>query len=170
MTVSVTLTPILPDKFKEGAVRLYILNEVRKIRTQVKKDVERTFATWDKKPKVHTKSPSLAGGVIDISVYVKDEIYTLISEGQPSQVKVLSPDKKAFKFPGTFSAKTVPGVIDAKSGSSGPPIFSRKKIITTGPIKARKFDETITRLWETKLPEMLQEGFERAADISGHAM
>lgn len=170
MTVNVQFTPILPEPFREGTIRLYLLNEIRKINVEIKKDFGRTVATWKKKPKFESYSPSLAGGVIQIGVFTEDENYARISEGVEGGIRELDPNKKAFALPAVYAPKTIPGVIDAVHGGESGVSFVGKRVLEWDGIRAREFDVLIKELWEDKLPDRLQEAFDNAAIKSGHSI
>ena len=169
MTVEFKFKAILPPEFKEGVVRVWLLNEIRKINVEIKKDFQRTVATFRKKPKFKSYPPSLAGGVIRIGVYTNDEHYARLSEGVEAGIRELSPDKKAFRLPAVYAPKTIVGVIDAVHGGESGVSYTRKRILPWPGIEARKFDELIAEIWEDKLPERLQEALDQAALRSGHS-
>lgn len=170
MTVEFKFNAILPPEFKEGVIRVWLLNEIRKINVEIKKDFRRTVATFKKKPKFTSYPPSLAGGVIRIGVYTSDEHYVRLSEGVEAGERELDPNKTAFRLPAIYAPKTIPGVIDAVHGGESGVSYTRKRVLPWPGITARKFDELIAEIWEDKLPERLQEALDQAALNSGHSI
>lgn len=168
MTVKVQLTTILPPEFKAGVLRLYLLTEARKIQNEIANDFEATVETWSSKPKFIKKSPSLAGGMVNIEVYTEDQVYGWVSEGTPAHDIPLSEEKKAFKFAGTYTAKTVPGVLKARAGGAKDKSYARLRVVSHPGIEARNFDLLIKEDWEPKIELRMQRALDIAARSSGH--
>lgn len=174
--IGVTFEPIIPAPFNDGVIRVYLLNEGRKIVTAIKKDFERTVETWNTKPKFE-KHVGFRKDNLDMDVWTEDENYRRVSEGVKSKPRVargVSPGMagkgaKALKIV-PYITKTIPGVIDAKAGGaeSGPIIFRRYALLS-GAIEPRKFDETVEEEWDDKLPDRLQVALNTAATKTGYA-
>ena len=191
MPIGVKFEPILPPEFKEGVIRLHMLNTGRKIGRGIRQDFQRTVSTFEHKPEF-VLNVGFPGTQLKVEVFTTDFNYIRISEGSEGGTTVLSPLKTAWILPATYTAKTIPGVINARSGgasehvrfikrgikklggypsfpSEKPPKFVRNALGFKG-IKPRKFDETVLKIWEPKFEEMLQEGLDHAAEMTGHGM
>lgn len=157
---------IKPNRLKDDVMRLALLNAVRKAGTGIKQDFQRTTATWEHKPKFETLV-SLSGGPT-VLVDTNDQVYAYINNG--TKPHIIRPVKaKALRFSGTFTAKTVPGVLDARpGGSSGDPVFSM--VVHHPGTKARNFDSMIAKKWRTPFKQRMQDAMRDAARASGHAI
>ena len=158
---------IKPSRLKVDAMRLALLNRMRKVGTQVKKDFEATTATWKHKPKFETLV-SLAGGGATLLVDTNDEIYRFVNDGTKEHV-ILPKKAKALRFAGTFSSKTLPGVLEARAGSSGGDTVFAKGVLHPGT-KARNFDKLIAQKWQSRFKREMQDAMKDVARASGHAL
>lgn len=173
--ISIYFEPIIAPPFNQGILRLYVLNEGRKILTEIKNDFQRTVKTWDHKPKFE-KNIGFSTAALKLEVFTDDENYARVSDGTDSKPRVargagiaIDGKPKALKIL-PYSEKTTPGEIDAGPGGfeEGPIIF-RKYALDAGKIRARKFDELIFEIWDEKLPERLQAALDAAAQKTGYA-
>ncbi|KKM86925.1 hypothetical protein LCGC14_1274040 [marine sediment metagenome] len=174
--ISVHFEAIIPAPFNEGVMRVYLLNEGRKIATAIKRDFERTVKTWNTKPKFE-KDVGFTRDALTIDVFTEDENYRRVSEGVKSKPRVargIGPGmsgkgaKALTIFP--YSKKTTPGIIDAKPGGAAKgPIIFRRYALLAGEIEPRKFDETVEEEWDDKFPERLQIALDTAATKTGYA-
>lgn len=155
---------IKPSRLKDDAMRLALLNGMRKVGTQIKQDFEKTTQTWDHKPKFETLV-SLSGGPT-VLVETNDEIYHYVSEGtkphtiRPTRARVLA-------FPGVYNAKTTPGVLEARSGGSSGDMVYTKEVRHPGT-QPRKFDELIAKKWQSKFKREMESVMKEVAQASGH--
>jgi hypothetical protein len=170
--MAVLVKAIKPKKIREKEIRLHLLNEQRKVGTDIKKDFERTVKTWDKKPEFKILV-SLAKGQITVAVVTDSEIYRYVDEGtKPHDIwagfYTGKSDAKVLVFPGTFSAKTIPGVLDARQGSkSGPLVFT--PYVRHPGIKARKFSKTIQKKWRKAYKRRMEKALKVGVQKCGHA-
>ena len=174
--ISVYFDTIIPAPFNEGVMRVYLLNEGRKIATAIKRDFERTVKTWDTKPKFE-KDVGFRKDNLDIEVFTEDENYRRVSEGVKSKPRVARGVGSGLAGKGAqalkivpYVKKTTPGVIDAKpGGAEAGPIIFRRYALLAGAIEPRKFDETVEKEWDDKFPERLQTALNTAATKTGYA-
>jgi len=171
--------PISPPAFKPQVIRLEILNEMRKVGREVLEDYARTVETWKDKPKFETQlSLTNANGPV-LFAGLKDDgsegakHFVMVNEGTPPHeifagAYTGQSEKKALSFPGTFTAKTVPGVLQSGSGGEGGAQVATPYVQHPG-IKARKFDEAIQFKWTSQFSVRMQEALYRGAQKTGHA-
>lgn len=174
--IGIYFEPIIAPPFNEGLLRLHMLNEGRKIMTEMKKDFGRTVKTWNTKPKFEHEI-GFSKTQLKLYVFTEDENYARVSEGtkgKPRFAKGIGPGmadagaKALTIFP--YTPKTTAGVLNAKPGGAAEgPITFRRYAILAGEIEPRKFDDLVYEIWEEKLPERLQQTFDTAADASGYA-
>lgn len=174
--ISVYFDPIIAPPFNEGVMRVYLLNEARKISTEIKKDFDRTTKTWDHKVKFQ-KKVGFGAEALKIEVFTEDELYALVSEGAKGKPRVahgqgLAVDGRPRALTLVpYIPKTTPGELDAQSGGrdESQPVSFRKYALEAGKIKPRKFDELVFEIWDEALPERLQEALDAAAQKTGYA-
>lgn len=148
---------IKPKRLNDKAMRLTLLNAVRKAGTQIKKDYEGTTKTWKRKPKFETLV-SLKGGPT-ILVYTSNEIYGYVDrgtrggEGEGPTYEIWAgyytgkSEAKVLAFPSMFTPKTKRGSLESGSGSSGEVDTFRPYVEHPG-IKSRDFTKTIKKTRE----------------------
>lgn len=165
MAIVAKLKTIKPARMKDDDLRLELLNSLRSVANDVKKDFEATVKTWDHKPKFES-AISLKGAGPQFLVGTDDEIYGYVDKG--TKPHVIKPKRaKVLRFAGTYRAKTSPGVIGSSSGgSSGAEVFSRG--VKHPGTKARNFEEAIGRKWEKAFKGRMEEAMKRAVRKSGH--
>ena len=162
---------IKPKRLKDSAMRLELLNAMRKAGTAVRKDFAKTTETWTHKPKFETVV-SLAGPGPELLVGTDDLIYKFVDEGTKAHeiwagYWTGKSDKKSLAFPSEFEPKTTPKVIDSGPGFSGGDIVLRQHVHHPG-IEAREFDKTLAHDWEKPFKERMEDAMRKAAAKSGH--
>jgi len=163
---------IKPKKIKDKEIRLHLLNEQRKVGKEVRKDFYRTVKTWKRKPEFKILV-SLAKGQITVAIVTNSEIYRYVDEGtKPHDIwagfYTGKSEAKVLVFPGTFSAKTIPGVLDAREGSSGGDTVFTPYVRHPG-IKARKFSKMIQKKWKKRYKKLMLKALKEGVRKSGHA-
>lgn len=166
LMVGIQFDAILPEQFRSGTVRLYLLTEARKIARDLRKDFEATVQTWNRKPEFET-IVSLAGGSMTVGCETDDEIYGYVNYGTQTHF-VFPVRKKALKFPGVYYAKSTPGVLGASQGGGGGAEFA--KYAWVRGIEPRDFEGTIKNKWEDEFERRFQEALEVAADRTGYGL
>jgi len=158
---------------KDAALRLRLLNEVRKAGRAVKKDFEKTTKTWRHKPKFEVLV-SLTGPGPVLLVGTDDKIYRYVDEGTRPHliwagIYTGKSRKRLLVFNSGFEPKTQPRVI----GSSAGAVFGAKVMrpyVQHPGTEAREFDKTIQRMWESKFKRRMEAAMRQAAKDSGHAL
>lgn len=164
---SLQFRAILPKKFNAKTILAEAVKEMKDIHKDVTKDFDDTVSTWDtdvKFDKQFQQTPKR----IRFFTGTGNEIYSYVSLGtKPHRIR---PKRaKALHFLGTYSAKTSPGTIKAKSGgSSGADVFS--KGVQHPGTKARNFDVLIAKKWRSPFAKRLTQAVNRGAKKSGHAI
>lgn len=149
------------------AMRLELLNGLRKTGTAMRKDFQATVATWEEKPEFDEKI-SLAGGRASVTVTTANEIYGYVDQG--TKAHDIYPKKaKRLAFQPGYRAKTQPGVIGSGAGGADGGVLFRPYVRHPGT-KARKFSKTIAAKWRKTFPSMMKGAMKKAAAKSGHAV
>ena len=158
---------IKPGKLNDAAMRAVIEAEAVRVADDIEKDFKRTTKTWSRKVKF-AKIIALGKDKIEILVGSDDEIYRYVNEG--TQAHVILPKRYThLRFKDTFTAKTQPGVVDARpGGSSGSDVYSRG-VIHPGT-QARNFDDAIATLWRSRMKRRLEKAMREAVRVSGHQL
>jgi hypothetical protein len=155
---------IRPARLKGDKLRLHLLNEMRKIGRDIKRDFERTVRTWEEKPEFEILI-SLSGG-ITVVVETNSEIYRYVDKGTEPHL-ILPVSAKVLHFKSNFIPKTQPGVIDSGPGGSGGEDVFAAYVFHPG-IKAREFEKTIYRKWRRLFKRRMEEAMKRGVAASGH--
>lgn len=161
----VKLRAIKPKPFKEDAIRLETLNGLRKVGRAMRKDFEKTVATWDNKPSFELKI-GLTKDTGSVQVYTTSEIYKYVDFGtRPHIIRPVRAKVLAFSVGGT--PKTRPNVIGSYSGSAGNTPVKAMEVKHPG-IKPRNFSAIIKKEYEPEFAEVMQDAIAAGAKKSGH--
>lgn len=173
---------IKPARLREKAMRLELLNAMRKAGTGIKKDLLKPTATWKHKPKFEVLV-SLTGPGPVVLVATDDDIYRWIDEGTGLYGPKKKPyeiwagyytgksDKKVLVFPSAFTPKTTQGSLKAGAGSSGGSLVHTPYVTHKG-IKPRDFDGQVSEIWDKgkKFKRLMEKAMRRAAQVSGNGI
>ena len=159
---------VKPAKLKQDTFRLAALNAMRKMAREITADFQKTTATWEHKP-VFEQVISLAGGGPQVLVGTDDEIYRYVDEGTKPHDIVPKHPGGILVFPGTFTSKTMPGVIGSRAGYKGGEIIKRPRVHHPGT-EARRFTEVIKGKWESRFKSDMEDVMKAAARDSGHGV
>lgn len=152
-------------KLEPDIFRLRLLTECRKIVAEVKNDLLLPTSTWSHKPDTKTEV-KFSGSLITFEAIVTDEIYSILDRGDPQSRFIAPVSRPAVTYPGVFSSKTIPGTLTSRPGlRTG---SKSRKWTVRGPIIPRRFEETVTKMWQDKMPKRLQEALDDAARKSGY--
>lgn len=176
----IAIKPILPKPIKDKALRAVLLAGLREVGEGVIPDFNKTTATWEGAKPEFAAQISLAGGVSSLFVGPTATSGPAIDKWNWLNLGTKPHDifpgiitgksnKRALAFPGTFRAKTMPGVIGSTAGFKGGDTQVRMGVHHPGS-EARKFDEVITRKWQRPFQQRMQEIMDRAAVESGHSI
>ena len=171
MTGVLVIKQINPTKLKEDAMRLALLNPIRKAANDMQVDFKKTTASWQHKV-TFEKTVSLAIGGPAAQVSTNDPIYGYVNDGTvphaifPKRAKALS-----FQWggKGSYRAKTTPGFIGSQPGGPTGPRVAKPYVQHPGT-KARAFDEAIKKKWEPMFKRRMEDAMKAAAKASGHSI
>jgi len=162
---------IKPGKMRDDVLRLELLNEMRKVGTEIKADFAKTTATWEHKVEFQV-IVSLTGPGPVVLVGTDDKVYRYVNEGtRPHLIWAgyytgKSP-ARALVFRGTFRPKTRPRVLESGAGFKGGELMVRPYVQHPGNA-AREFDVMIQERWESAFKRRMEGAMRRAAAKSGH--
>lgn len=167
------LKEIGPKKLKQDAFRRQFRNACKRAGYGIQRDFEKTTATWEHKPKF-TSSTSVVGPGPAVLVETDDEIYTYVDKGtKPHEIWAGAytgkSDKKVLAFQGTYTAKTVPGVIGSRSGGKSGEWVHTPMVQHPGT-KARNFDAIIERKWTPRFKAEIEQAMRDAVAECGHGL
>jgi predicted amidohydrolase len=154
---------IKASRLKDEAMRMALLNGMRKVGRDTVKEYEKTFETWSNKPKAEFlislsgEGPTVVAGIGGNEKAAKHWRY--LNEGTSVRHAVMSSDWKS---------KTVPNIIGSFSGE-GEVVFVSRKINLPG-IEARNFDKLIEKEMKPRFKREMEEAMRKAAKASGHGV
>lgn len=162
---------IRPDKMKIDAVRLEVLNEMRKVGTEVKRDFEGTVSNWKPENKPgFSAAVSLAAGAPTLIVVAtgNTEIYGYVSRGTEAHI-ILPRNSSKLVFQTGYKSKTQPGSLrSGPSSYSGPVVYS-DGVIHPGN-EPRDFEGQIEEKYQSIFADRVAMAIERGVKKSGHAI
>ena len=176
----VLVKAIKPARLKDKAMRLELLNAMRKAAKVIEKDFEETVKTWTTKPTFKTLISLKGGPTIITDTATDSERYKWINNGTGSRgghrdyiiqagIYTGKSKKKTLAFPSAFGPKTKPGRMKAGPGHKGGNMIMRPYVVHKG-IEPRKFDEMIEKRRRPWYKKQMQHAMKRASRVSGHAM
>lgn len=158
---------VLPKKVNFNAAMAELTKEMKDIHKDVDKDFDATVKTWEHSVRFDKEFES-GRSRIRFSTMTSDPIYGYVSGGTRPH-RIVPKRAKVLAFPGTYTAKTAPGVIGSRSGgSSGETVYS-KGVMHPGT-KARNFPEAIEKKWRSPFPRRMKAAMGRAVKKSGHSI
>jgi len=168
----IVVKAIKPAKLKDDAIRLELLNGMRKFGTQVKKEYEKTVTTWNDKPKfgyeiaLDSQGPTMIAGVTGGGAGA--EHWRYVNEGTRPHV-ILPKGDYPLAFQSGYNAKSTPGLISAKAGGSYGDVVYARGVMHPGT-EARNFDEVIQKEMTPRFKRAMEDAMKKAAQASGHGV
>ena len=175
---------IKPARFKSEAFTRAITAAANKAAKDIEKDFKTTTKTWKHKPKF-VKEVDTKTSPVQVLVGTDDEIYRYVDEGTglwgPKHAKYPifagiytgKSNKKALSFqwggPGSYKAKTKPGVIGSSGGGPSGPMVAFPYVMHPG-IEPRQFDQMIQKKWEPRFKRLMEQALSTGARGSGHSI
>lgn len=175
-TGALKMKVIQPKKLNDVAAREVFRHALERVGAGMLRDLEKTTATWEHKPKfrISTSAAKSGGGALMVEAYTDSEIYGFVVKGtKPHEIwagiYTGKSNKKVLAFASAFSPKTTPGVIGSVAGHRGATDTFRPMVHHPGTAP-RKFDEIIQQLWDRKFKVEMEKSMRDVAKASGHAM
>lgn len=164
----VILKPILPKKFNDKALFAELVKGMEPVEAGILKDYQAGVKDWDTKVEFTSKTTVNPHGAISVEVDTDNEIYGFVHEGTKPH-SITAKGNKRLRFQGTYTAKTVPGVIQSRSGGSSGDFVSRKQVQHPG-FKGRFFSKPIKKKWGPFMKRQMDRAMVKAAKASGHTL
>jgi len=163
---------IKPPKLNMDAVRLELLNELRKeARRIVREDLNATVRTWDTEVEF-SFSISLRQPGPQVDFFTDNQVWNWVNEGtRPHDIwagyYTGKSNKRTLAFPSAFSPKTRPGKLASGTGRSGGPTVYTPHVRHPGT-KARNFIKAIVKKRQKLFKRAMEKAMVRGAKKSGH--
>ena len=158
---------IKPSKLKVDAIRLELLNEMRKqARLIIREDLEPTTATWSKRPKFDS-AVSLEGGAYVVAL-TGDKVWDMLDKGTRPHV-IRAKNAKTLAFPSMFKAKTTPGKLSSGPGAKGGKTVFVPEVQHPGT-EPRNWTGTSERKRRKSYQRAMEGAMKRGVEKSGHAI
>lgn len=165
----IRLTPITPRPLNKLAMLKQLQDGMEQLGEDIRDDFERTVRTWRDKPvfdPIHNKVLLVGSNIMRVESTTSQLTYKFVVDGTKPHT-IVPKRAKMLRFPGTFYPKSIPGLIDATPGFSGPPIEYRNKVEHPG-VEARHFDRDIKRKQEANAKQIMSAAILLAASSSRH--
>lgn len=132
---------------KLAAERIYIQDGTlwgHEFAAIVQRKLQTATRTWQHRPDFNIQVLAESSGRARVSVTTTSEIFGYVNEG--TRPHFIAPKKRGgvLAFNSKFSPKSTPGSLQARRGSSGPPMVFSRGVHHPGT-KARRFDEVASR-------------------------
>jgi len=152
--------PLKPSKLKVKDVRLRILNELRKEGRAVKRELEKTTATWEGTKPTFTFAIGLTTG--DAIVLVGPagnpkgaQKWVWLDEGtKPHTIKAKNAPNLTFRHGSGFKAKTKVKTFSSGPGANTGPWIRKKEVKHPG-IEPREWSEEVAKLRQKQFARRL---------------
>lgn len=163
MSAVIEVKTIKIKRLKIDAMRLELLNALRAEGTAIKREYQKTTATWRNKPDF-AEAISLAGG--DATVLVAPDgphakQFGYVDKGTRPHI-IRSRRAKVLRFGSSYTAKTTPGVIGSSGGGSSGQAFSR--LVHHPGTEARRFSEIIQERRKKPFRQAMIKAMQRGAE------
>lgn len=159
---------IQPKALKVQSIYNSIEKSAKGVEAGILKDYRETTRTWEHKVDFDATLTINPNGGVSIIVDTDDEIYTFVHDGtDPHPIRAKK--AKRLRFQGTYTAKTVPGVIQSKSGGSSGDFEYRQAVQHPGS-KARNFTKPIFNKWRPFFERQMQRALDEGARKTGHSI
>jgi hypothetical protein len=164
----IVIKQIKAAKLRSAAMWYELQAAVEKVGKEIQADFEKTTATWEHQPKFEVEtdvSENLAA-----MVSTDDKIFGYVDEGtRPHVIRAKNGKRLAFQWagPGSYRAKTSPGVIGSTAGGPSGEMVYPVEVHHPGT-KARHFDKMIRQKWEPRFKQRMEYAMRKAAKASGH--
>ncbi len=156
---------IKPKRFQGSKAINILLGATRKAGNDIRKDFEETTKTWTNKPEFQMVYAVRPNGP-EVLVGTDDKIYGYVNEGTKPH-PIFPVRAKALRFQSGYAAKTVPGQLYSQAGGPFGATVFRAGVMHPGT-KARKFDDIIQKLWESKFKTRIEQAMREAAEATDH--
>ena len=149
--MKVTAIKLSKNPFNAVKQKMAIQNSLRAAAEGARADFMVTTKTWSHQPQFEVKVTATYS-----EVSTGDETYSFVTKGTRAHLIYPRRRKRLVFRGGKYSAKTSPGVIGSRSGSSGSGKIVFSKAVRHPGSKARNFDSVIKQKWEKQFPILTQ--------------
>lgn len=158
---------IKPKPFKLQVFEQELRSAVKPVEAGILKDYKAGVKDWDTKVDFTSKTTTNSAG-ISVEVSTDNEIYQFVHEGTDPHL-ITAKKAKRLAFQGTYTAKTMPGVIQSRSGGpSGDVLFART--VQHPGFKGRFFSKPIKKKWGPFMERQISRALDTATKRSGHGI
>lgn len=169
---AIVLKPIPAPHLDIDAIRLEMLNALRKEGKEDRKALDKTTATWSgAKPTFKTESISLAGGDASVTTVPKGDErgvqkWVWLNEGTEAHM-VPKSGTATMAFHPRYSAKTRPGRLSSRRGGPmGGRIVRRGQWMVSG-IEAREWDKALAKQRKRPFGKAMAKAIKRGSEKAG---
>jgi hypothetical protein len=157
---------IEPKKFKIDAFEEELRQAAKVVEQGILKDYKAGVRDWDTKVDFNAETAINPNGGISIAIDTDNEIYTYVHEGTgPHDIRPRN--VRQLRFQNTYTAKTIPGVIQSRRGGpSGDFVFSGR--VRHPGFPGRFFSKPIKAKWGPFFQRQIDRAFKSAVRKSGH--
>lgn len=158
--IRIRFDAVRAKQFDDRAVRFELIKVMGEFGNDLIKEYHKTTETWTRHPRFYRNLSTIAESKTKIEVWVHtpDVVWNAIDQGVPPRELPAQKEGKSGTW-GTFSAKTIPGVLTSLPGGkvhTPGKYFSLNWNIPWSGIEARNWSELIKQENELELEERIQ--------------
>lgn len=158
---------VKPAKLKDADIRRQIRNAVFRVGRGVKRDFERSVATWSDKPKFELLTSVRQDSEPGFFVGTDHPTFSLVNEGSPEH-PIYPVNATKLVFQQDYTPKTESGVIGSRVGGKSGEIIIVDQVHHPG-FEGRHFDRAIAAAWEKRWKRAIEEAIRSGLRSSGHS-
>jgi hypothetical protein len=162
-----TFKAIVPHKFREETFATELNRAARLVEDGIVKDYNLGTKDWNTEVKF-THETTIDSRGVNIIVETDNEIYGYVHSGTRPH-DIMPRNATRLRFQNTYSAKTMPGIIQSRRGGpSGDVVFSGG--VRHPGFQGRFFTRLIKAKWTPAFQRQMDRAFQDAVKKSGHSI
>lgn len=159
---------ITPKALKVAEIYKAIESRAEGVKKGVLKDFQSGVKDWNHKVEFEAEVIVNPNGGVSIIVDTGDKIYFFTHEDMPPHEIRAKPGHK-LRFQGTYTRKTIPGVIQSRSGGPSGEFIYRDFVMHPGS-KGTHAATIILKKWKPFFEREMQRALDEGAKRSGHSI
>lgn len=160
--------PIRPKQFNSKAITKAIKRRADNVSKTMESDFLSGVKDWKHKVNFNVEV-TLHGSGVSISIYTNDEVYKFVHDGTKAHEIVAKTPGGKLRFQGTYTAKTIPGTIQSRSGGSSGNYQYRVSVNHPG-FEGRFFSKLIFKKWTPRFKREMELAIKEGARETGHSI
>jgi len=171
--MAIVVKRIKASKLNLDAMRLALLNPMRDVGKDIKKEYEKITDPWSHKVEFEILRVISKGlESVEVGVLTNDKIFDYLDRGTKGGYKIpktVTPGKR-LAFQTEYSARTAPNSIGSHGTGQSSGKWTRPQQVTHPGIEARNFSKIIAKNMLPRFKKRMEKAMKEVARASGHAI